>query len=105
MAAQSSFAGSILGHDNFIWFISALLSCTVCSVFFVLSQNKLNAAPAALVHETITHVRFSTPAPPPVSAVQPIVEEVKPEPPKEEKIIPPEPVIEKPKPKLKPKPK
>ena len=104
MATQLSFVRSIPGHDNFIWFISALLSCTVCSVFFVLSQNKLNAAPAALVHETITHVRFSTPAPPPVSVVQPVVEEAKPEPPKEEKIIPPEPVIEKPQPKLKPKP-
>lgn len=82
----------------------------MCSALFILRQNKLNAAPAMVIHETITHVRFSTPAPPPVSVVQPVVEQPKAEPQKVEKIIPPEPVIEKtllekPKPEKKPKKK
>lgn len=110
MITNSSSLRSILSHDNFVWFISILLSCLVCSVFFILRQNKLNAAPAMLVHETITHVRFSTPAPPPVSVVQPVVEQPKPEPQEVEKIIPPEPVLkkavlEKPKPEKKAKKK
>ena len=103
----SSFLRSILSHDSFVWFIAILLSCLVCSALFILRQNKLNAAPAMVIHETITHVRFSTPAAPPVSVVQPVVEQPKAEPQEVEKIIPPEPVKEKPlieKPKPKPKP-
>ncbi|MCU7834092.1 MAG: TonB family protein [gamma proteobacterium symbiont of Taylorina sp.] len=104
---------SLLDRDYFIWTIASLLSISVCSILFVLRQNKLNAAPAILIQETVTHVSFSTLAPPPVAMIQPKVEEPRPEPQKVEKIIPPEPVQKKPqprvtkeiKPKTNPKPK
>jgi len=96
---------SILNHDYFIWTIASLLSISIFSIFFVLRQHKLNAAPAVLIQETITHVSFSTLAPPPVAVIQPKVEQARPEPQKVEEIIPPEPVQEKPEPRVIKKPK
>ena len=96
---------SLLDHDYFIWFVSTLLSASLFSAFFVLRNQNLNAAPAMIIQETITHVKFSTPAPPPVTIVKPEVKKPEPEPPKIEEVIPPEPIQEKPKPIAKPKPK
>ena len=86
-------------HDSFIWFIAAAMSLSVLSTLFFHRHNKFNAAPSTIIHETITQVRFATLAPPPVTVVEPEVEqpEVKP-------VIPPEPVV-KPEPEPKPRKK
>ncbi len=97
-------SGSLLDHDYFIWFISSLLALSVCSVF-IIRQQQFNAAPAIIIQETITHVEFATLAPPPVAVIEPEITKPEPEPQKIEEIIPPEPVKEKPKPKVEPKPK
>ena len=98
---------NLLKNDNFIWFVSASLSLSVFVVLFILHQQKLNAAPAVVIQETITHVKFSNIAPPPVAIVEPEIKEPEPEKKKIEEVIEPEPVQEEPKPivKAKPKPK
>lgn len=95
---------SLLDHDYFIWFISTLLSLSIFSAIFVLRQQHLNVAPALIIQETITHVKFSTLAPPPVAVIESEIKKPEPEPQKKEEIIPPEPLQEKPKPKIEPKP-
>ncbi len=95
---------SLLDHDYFIWFISSLLALSVCSVF-IMRQQQLNAAPAIIIQETITHVKFATLAPPPVAVIEPEITKPETEPQKIEEVIPLEPVKEKPKTKVKPKPK
>ena len=89
---------SSVSHDSFVWFIAAAMSLSVISMLFFHRHNKFNAAPSTIIQETITQVRFATIAPPPVTVVEPEVEqpEIKP-------VIPPEPVV-KPEPEPKPKP-
>lgn len=105
---QPTFWQSLRDNDYFIWFIALLLSLAIHIAFF-LKPGNINAAPSNVIKETITHVRFSTLAPPPVKVVEPVTEQPKPEP-----VVPPEPVIikkpepepkKKPRKKKKPKPK
>ncbi len=95
---QTSFWQSLKENDYFIWFIALLLSIALHIAFLIKTGNN-NAAPSNIIKETITHVRFSTLAPPPAKVVEPVVEQPRPEP-----VVPPEPVIIK-KPETKPEPK
>ncbi len=95
---QTPFWHSFKENDYFIWFIALFLSVALHAAFLIKTGNS-NAAPSNIIKETITHVRFSTLAPPPVKVVEPVVEQPKPEP-----VVPPEPVIIK-KPEPKPEPK
>ncbi|MDX2507750.1 MAG: energy transducer TonB [Gammaproteobacteria bacterium] len=88
-------------QDSTIWLFSIALSLSLHFALFLHSHKQLVSAPATVVQETITHVRFSTLAPPPVKIIESVVKAPKPEP-----VVPPEPVVQpKAKPKLKPKPK
>ncbi len=88
---------SLRDNDYFIWFIALLLSLAVHIIFFIKPGNS-NAAPSNVIKETVTHVRFSTLAPPPVKVVEPVTKQPRPEP-----VVPPKPVVIK-KPEPEPKP-
>ncbi len=95
-----TFWQSLRDNDYFIWFNALLLSLAIHVIFFIKPGN-INAAPSNVIKETITHVRFSTLAPPPVKVIEPVTEQPRPEP-----VVPPKPVvIKKPEPKSIKKPK
>lgn len=109
---------SLLNSNRFVWSLAIVFSLTIHYFLFFHKNKQYNALPDMVIQETITHVRFSSVTPPPITVVEPQIEIPKPEPvippeptPVEEKIVAekkPEPVIKKkvkPKPKPKPKPK
>ena len=71
---------SLLGSKHFIWFIALLLSLAVHAVLFFQKNTQLNALPSMVIQETITHVRFASVAPPPITVIEPKIEIPKPEP-------------------------
>lgn len=88
-----------LNKDDSIWLIAIALSLSVHFSFFLQRHKQLNAAPATVIQETITHVQFSTLVVPPVMVVEPEIVPPTPKP-----VTPPEPEV-KPQPKPLPKPK
>lgn len=95
---------SLLSSNHFIWFIAIILSLATHAVLFFQKNTQLNAVPAMVIQETITHVRFARVVPPPVTVVEPQIERPKPEPVSTPEIIKKK-TIAKPKKKKKPSPK
>jgi len=89
---------SLLESNSFIWFAALGLSLSAHYFLFFYNNKIYNAAPDVVLQETITHVRFSSIAPPPPTVVEPEVEIIKPEP-----VILPE-IVPEPKSKIEPKP-
>jgi len=100
MSAVSVVRPSMYDSGSIIWLLAIVASLSVHYVFLFYKNKLHNAAPDIVVQETITHVRFSSIAPPPLTVVEPEIEIIKPEP-----IILPEILPEpEPEPKVKPKP-
>ncbi|MCW8930491.1 MAG: energy transducer TonB, partial [Gammaproteobacteria bacterium] len=116
-AYNSGLQPSLMDSNNLIWVVAITLSLTLHAVLIFYKNNKLNAVPAMVSQETITHVRFSSIVPPPINVIEPEIkpEIIKPEPeperiqPKvEEKIVEikkPDPIVKPKSKKKKPKPK
>jgi len=109
---------SLLNSNRFVWSTAIIFSLSIHYFLFFHKNKPYNALPDMVIQKTITHVRFTSITPPPLTVVEPEIEIPKPEPvtppeppPVEEKVVEekkPEPVIKekvKPKPKPKPKPK
>lgn len=79
---------SLLESNHFIWLVAIMLSLATHAALFYHKNNQHNAVPDMVTQETITHVRFASISPPPITVIEP---DIKPE------IKPPEPVVSQPK--------
>lgn len=76
---------SLLNSNHFIWLVAIVLSLLTHAILFFQKNNQLNAVPAMVIQETITHVRFANISPPPITIVESEIKQPLPEP----TIIPP----------------
>ena len=91
MATFSTFSGStapaynsatqpLLDSDNLIWIVAVALSLASHAFLLFHKNNQQNAVPAMVTQETITHVRFASVSPPPVTVIEPEIKTPEPEP-------------------------
>ena len=94
---------SLLNSNHFIWLTAIVLSLLTHGILFFQRNSQHNAVPAMVIQETITHVRFASISPPPITVIEPEIIIPEPEP----VVIPPKVpektvVIQKPDPVVKP---
>ncbi len=112
MTSVYSLKNALLENNYTIWLLAVILSLTAHALLFYQRNSSLNAVPAMVIQETITHVRFANIAPPPPTVIEPQVITPKTEPVVLPELIPekvvekiikkPEPVVVKQKPKARP---
>lgn len=71
---------SLLNSNHFIWLIALVLSLLTHGVLFFQRNIQHNAVPAMVIQETITHVRFASMSPPPITVIEPEIIIPEPEP-------------------------